>query len=47
MELVNRSERIRYRAWKRIQAGDLEGYKRLVALGLEAHSIRDVELRRA
>lgn len=38
----NRSERIRKRAWKRIEQGDLKGYERLTALSLEAHTIRDV-----
>lgn len=38
----NLSERIRKRAWKRIEQGDLKGYERLTALSLEAHAIRSV-----
>lgn len=36
----NRAERIRKRAWKRIEQGDLNGYLKLTALALEAHTIR-------
>lgn len=42
LELVNRAERIRGKAWKQAQSGELERYWRLVNLGLEAHHIRDV-----
>lgn len=38
---VNRSERIRARAWKQAQRGDLGRYWLLVNLGLEAHTITD------
>jgi muconolactone delta-isomerase len=37
---VNRAERIRARAWKQAQAGNLERYWRLVGLSLEVGSIR-------
>lgn len=37
---VNRSERIRKRAWRQIQQGEPANYHRLVALALEAHLIR-------
>ena len=40
--LANRSERIRNRAFLHLKrTGDLDGYWRLVHLGLEAHTIRD------
>lgn len=38
---VNRSERIRKRAWQAIQRGNLRGYQVLSALALELHTIRD------
>jgi hypothetical protein len=36
----NRAERIRKRAWRRIQEGDLPGYTRLVGLSQEVGAIR-------
>jgi hypothetical protein len=39
---VNRAERMRWRAFnKEARAGRYENYKALVALSLEAHTIRD------
>jgi|TARA_R110002051_G_scaffold317117_1_gene397875 hypothetical protein len=37
---VNRSERMRKRAWRQIQQGRLANYQKLAALALEAHTIR-------
>lgn len=42
LEKVNRSERVRGRAWKQAQAGRIDRYWKLVNLGLEAHTVADV-----
>jgi len=42
LEKVNRRERICGRAWKQAQAGRIDRYWKLVCLGMEAHTVRDL-----